>query len=105
MDELWDLVREVKSAKLEEAYLATVDMGDALLQILASLLERDIQIFLPLIDHLVEALVRMREHVRDLLLDLLGERLHGVVAGLVRLRRRRDLYLVLEILDPFVNRF
>ena len=28
-----------------------------------------------------------------------------MVAGLVRLRRRRDLYLVLEVLDPFVNRF
>ena len=31
--------------------------------------------------------------------------MHGVVAGLVSLRRRRNLYLVLEVLDPFVNRF
>ena len=46
----------------------------------------------------------MREDVWDLLLDLLGQRLHGMVAGLVCLRRRRDLNLVLKILDPLVNR-
>ena len=99
-----DFVGKVEPAELEEVYLATVDMGNALLQIFTALLQGHIQIFLPLVHHLVKALVCVREDVWDLLLDLLRERLHSMVAGLVCLRRRGDLYLVLEILDPLVNR-